>query len=203
MDLSIHIMEKEGVSVENIRIADHTIPHGILPDMSEEGYDQDDWPGIYQKVLDADILVIGSPIWLGTLSSVAKKTIERLDANSAETNVRGQTIYYNKVGGCIVTGNEDGAKSVASDVLYAMQHIGFSIPPQADAAWLGKVGPGPSYLDDESNAKNHEFTNRNVTFMTYNMLHLASMLNEFGGYSDKGNSMEAWQNGERWSFRKH
>ncbi len=202
MDLSIQIMKSEGVSVENVRIADHNIPHGMLPDMTEEGYEKDDWPQIYQKLVGADILVIGSPIWMGTMSSVAKKVIERLDANSAEMNDKGQFVYYGKVGGVVVTGNEDGAKAVASDVLYALQHIGFSIPPQADAAWLGKVGPGPSYLDEEADSENHTFTNRNLTFMTYNMMHLAALLKSKNGYSNMGNSMEAWENGERWSFKK-
>ena len=85
-------------------------------------------------------------------------------------------------------------------LLYAMQHIGYSIPPQADAGWIGEVGPGPSYLDEEADAKNNEFTNRNTTFLTYNLLHLAKVMKENNVYPKYGNSREDWDNGSRWSF---
>ena len=98
-------------------------------------------------MLAADILVIGGPIWLGDNSSETKKIIERLYAHSGELNDRGQWLYYGRVGGCLITGNEDGIKHCASNVLYSLQHIGYSIPPQADAGWIGEAGPGPSYGD--------------------------------------------------------
>ena len=85
-------------------------------------------------------------------------------------------------------------------ILYALQHIGYSIPPQADAGWIGEVGPGPSYLDEESDARNNDFTNRNTTFMTYNLLHLASMLKKNNGYDSYGNSRGDWDDGSRWNF---
>lgn len=85
---------------------------------------------------------------------------------------------------------------------YAMQHIGYSIPPQADCGWIGEVGPGPSYLDKESHSASNEFTNRNTTFMTYNLLHLALMIKQQGGYPAYGNSQKEWDNGERWNFEK-
>ena len=113
-------------------------------DMREHGWDRDEWPAILKKVMAADILVIGSAIWLGEKTSVCTKVIERLYAASHELNGHGQYAYYGKVGGCLITGNEDGAKHCAMNILYSLQHLGYVVPPQADAAWLGEAGPGPS-----------------------------------------------------------
>lgn len=200
MDVSQTIMEKEGVSVEHIRFVDHDVAFGVYPDMTEYGEKVDEWLELFKRIFDADILIIGTPIWLGEKSSVAQKLIERLYAMSGKTNDKGQYLFYGKVGGCIVTGNEDGIKHCAMGILYALQHIGYSIPPQADCGWIGEVGPGPSYLDEESDAKNNDFTNRNTTFMTYNLLHLAKMLKENKGYPKYGNSRDAWDDGSRWNF---
>lgn len=208
MDLSIDIMRSEGVEVENIRFADHDIPVGVQPDMTEEGEGKDEWPSIFEKVKAADILVIGTPIWLGERSSVATKLIERLYAMSSFQNEKGQYIYYGKAGGCIITGNEDGVKHISMGLLYSLQHLGYSIPPQADAGWVGKIGPGPSYGDTEWDGDkidppvgfDSEFTNKNTTFMTYNLLHLAKILKSNGGYPAYGNSRKEWDDGTRWNF---
>jgi multimeric flavodoxin WrbA len=200
MSRSKDIMRKEGVAVDELRFIDHDVAIGIYPDMTEHGWDKDEWPELKERILAADILVIGTPIWLGEKSSEAQKLIERLYSLSGQTNDKGQYLYYGKVGGCVITGNEDGAKHCSMSILYALQHIGYSIPPQADCGWLGEIGPGPSYLDEESNASENSFTNRNTIFMTYNMLHLAKMLKEANGYSAYGNSTKEWNNGERWNF---
>ncbi|AXT53065.1 flavodoxin family protein [Aquimarina sp. BL5] len=200
MNVSMGIMKSENVRVEYLRLVDYDVAYGLMPDMKEEGKEKDDWPEIYEKIMDADILIVGTPIWLGEKSSVATKLIERLYGMSGKTNKKGQYIYYGKVGGCVITGNEDGIKHCAMGVLYALQHLGYSIPPQADCGWIGEAGPGPSYLDEESGAKNNAFTNRNTTFMTYNLLHLAAMLKNNDGYSGYGNSREDWDDGTRWSF---
>ena len=200
MSRSKDIMRKEGVAVDELRFIDHDVAIGIYPDMTEHGWDKDEWPELKERILAADILVIGTPIWLGEKSSEAQKLIERLYSLSGQTNDKGQYLYYGKVGGCVITGNEDGAKHCSMSILYALQHIGYSIPPQADCGWLGEIGPGPSYLDEGSNASENSFTNRNTTFMTYNMLHLAKMLKEANGYSAYGNSTKEWNNGERWNF---
>ena len=144
--------------------------------MTEHGWDIDDWPAISERVMAADILVIGTSIWLGEKTSVATQVIERLYATSHLLNEHGQYAYYGRVGGCLVTGNEDGAKHCAMNVLYSLQHLGYVIPPQADAAWLGEAGPGPSYLDPGSGGPENDFTNRNTTFMTWNLMHLARMI---------------------------
>ena len=200
MDVSIGIMERENVSVEKLRLVDFDVAPGVQPDMTEHGADRDDWPDLYKKVMAADILVIGTPIWLGERSSVATRLIERLYSMSGKQNQKGQYIYYGKVGGCVVTGNEDGVKHCAMGLLYALQHIGYSVPPQADCGWIGEVGPGPSYLDEASDAQSNDFTNRNTTFMTYNLLHLAQLLKANDGYPAYGNSRKAWENGDRWKF---
>lgn len=208
MKLSQNILKNENVKFEEIRFIDKEIAVGIYPDMTEHGYDRDEWPSIHKKIMAADILVVGTPIWLGEKSSEATKLTERLYAMSAETNDKGQFIYYGKVGGCMITGNEDGLKHCAMGILYSLQHVGFSIPPQADAGWIGEVGPGPSYGDTEWEGKkinppkgfDSDFTNRNVTFMTYNLLHLAKMMKENNGYDNYGNSSKQWKDGQRWGF---
>jgi multimeric flavodoxin WrbA len=201
INVSKQILEKEGVQVELIRTIDHDIATGIYPDMRQHGYKTDEWPEIYKRVLAADILIVAGPIWLGDNSSMTKKIIERLYANSSELNKQGQYAYYGKVGGCLITGNEDGVKHCASNVLYSLQHLGCVIPPQADAGWLGEIGPGPSYLDKGSGGPENDFTNRNTTFMTWNLMHLARMLKDAGGIPAYGNQRTKWDKGERFDFK--
>ncbi|MGP1310720.1 MAG: flavodoxin family protein [Phycisphaerales bacterium] len=200
MDLSKAIMERNGVSVEVVRAVDLAIPPGVYPDMTEHGWDRDDWPGLFKKVMAADILVLGTPIWLGEKSSVCSTVIERLYGQSGETNDKGQYIYYGRVGGCLITGNEDGAKHCAMNILYSLQHLGYVVPPQADAGWVGEAGPGPSYLDEGSGGPENDFTNRNTTFMTWNLLHLARMLKDAGGVPAHGNQRSEWTAGCRFDM---
>jgi multimeric flavodoxin WrbA len=196
-DRSIAIMESNGVSVEVIRTIDHDIATGVQPDMTEHGWERDGWPAIFEKVLAADILVLFSPIWLGEKSSVCTQVIERLYGNSHLLNEDGQYAYYGRTAGCLITGSEDGAKHCAMNILYSLQHLGYVIPPQADSGWLGEVGPGPSYLDPGSGGPENDFTNRNTTFMTWNLLHIARMLKEAGGIPAHGNQRSAWDAGCR------
>ncbi len=199
-DIAVAIMERNGVAVETIRAVDHPIATGVYPDMTEHGWEQDDWPRIFAKVMAADILLLTSPIWLGEKSSVCTRVIERLYGNSGELNEHGQYAYYGRVGGCIITGNEDGAKHCAMNILYSLQHLGFTIPPQADSAWLGEAGPGPSYLDPGSGGPQNDFTNRNTTFLTWNVMHLARMLKDAGGVPAHGNQRSEWDAGCRFDF---
>src|SRR3712207_5385965 len=196
-DISQEIMRRNGVSVETIRAVDHDIPPGVYPDMTEHGWGADEWPAIHEKVMAADILVICSPIWLGDKSSVCTKVIERLYGNSSLLNGEGQYAYYGRVGGCLITGNEDGVKHCSMSILYSLQHLGFAIPPQADAGWIGEVGPGPSYLDPGSGGPQNDFTNRNTTFMTWNLLHFARMLKDRSGVPAHGNQRSLWDAGDR------
>jgi multimeric flavodoxin WrbA len=200
MEISEEIMRRNGVEVESIRAIDHDIATGVWPDMTEHGWEKDAWPEIYERVLAADILVLGMPIWLGEKSSVCTKVIERLYGNSHLLNDAGQYAYYGRVGGCLITGNEDGIKHCALETLYALQHLGYTIPPQADAGWIGEAGPGPSYLDEGSGGPMNDFTNRNTTFMTWNLLHLARMLKDAGGIPAHGNQRSEWEAGCRFDF---
>jgi multimeric flavodoxin WrbA len=200
IEISRTIMEKSGISVEVVRPVDHKIATGVWPDMREHGWPEDEWPEISEKVMASDILVIGSSIWLGEKTSVCTRVIERLYAGSHLLNEAGQYAYYGRVGGCLITGNEDGAKHCAMNILYSLQHLGYVIPPQADAAWLGEAGPGPSYLDPGSGGPENDFTNRNTTFMTWNLMHLARSLKDAGGIPAHGNQRTLWDAGCRSDF---
>lgn len=204
LNASAAMMEKHGVSVDFIHFAEHNVPPGVYPDMREHGWAEDEWPDIWPKVMTADILIVGTPLWLGEESSICRVLIERLYAMSGELNDKGQSIYYGKVGGSVITGNEDGVKHAAMTIGYALNHLGYTIPPQADCGWIGEAGPGPSYgdeLQDGSRAGfDNDFTQRNATIMTWNCMHLARLLKESGGIPNAGNNRRAWQDGERFDF---
>ena len=146
--------------------------------------------------------MIGTPIWLGEESSVARVLIERLYAMSALLNDTGQSVFYGKVAGSVITGNEDGIKHVAMSLGFALNHIGYTIPPQADCGWIGEAGPGPSFGDDNGNGGrvgfDNDFTRRNTTIMTWNLMHLARMLAD--GIPNRGNDRSSWAKGERFGF---
>jgi multimeric flavodoxin WrbA len=201
VEISRAIMEKNGISVEEIRAVDHDIAPGVWPDMKEHGWKKDEWPKLFENIIKADILILTSSIWLGEKTSICTKVIERLYGNSGLLNKEGQYAYYGRVGGCLITGNEDGAKHCAMNILYSLQHLGYVIPPQADAAWLGGVGPGPSYLDKGSGGPENDFTNRNTTFMTWNLMHLARMLKDNKGIPAHGNQRSKWDAGCRFDFK--
>jgi multimeric flavodoxin WrbA len=199
-EISMEIMRRNGVTVDLIRAVDRDIATGVYPDMTEHGWASDEWPSIQEQVMASNILVICTPIWLGEKSSVCNRVIERLYGNSSELNEAGQWAYYGRVGGCLITGNEDGVKHCAMNILYSLQHLGYVIPPQADAGWIGEAGPGPSYLDPGSGGPENDFTNRNTTFMTWNLLHVARMLKDGGGIPAHGNQRAGWDAGCRYDF---
>ena len=204
MDRSIAVMEAQGVTVDRMRAVDHDIPPGVWPDMREHGWAHDEWPALFERVMAADILVLGTPIWLGEKSSICTRIVERLYGNSSLLNDAGQYAYYGRAGGCLVTGNEDGVKHCAMNILYSLQHLGYTIPPQADAGWSGEAGPGPSYGDDDGAGGrvgvDNDFTNRNTAFMTWNLLHTARMLKDRGGLPAHGNQRSEWDAGCRFDY---
>jgi multimeric flavodoxin WrbA len=199
MSTSADIMRKNGVSVDLIRPVEHQVAFGVYPDMTEHGWERDDWPALWETISNAHILVVGTPIWLGEESSICRLIIERLYAMSAELNDKGQSSFYGKVGGAVVTGNEDGIKHCSMSILYALSHLGYTIPPQADCGWIGEAGPGPSYGDDGAGLEN-DFTQRNTTIMTWNLMHLARMLEQAGGLPNRGNDRKAWKAGCRFDY---
>lgn len=191
--VSLDVLRLLGVQVDVVRTVDHVIPPGVQPDMREHGWDRDDFPDIVRRLVQpADIVVLATPIWLGDVSSQTRLVIERLYGWSGETNDRDQWFYYGKVGGAVVTGNEDGAKHCAAQMLYALQHIGFTVPPEADTYWVGDAGPGPSYLDEPGGGQDNAWTTRSAAFMTWNLVHLARMLKDAGGFPAYGNLVSQW-----------
>lgn len=201
IDEAVFIMRRQGVAVECVRAVDHDLAPGVQPDMTRHGFERDEWPALWRRVLAAHILVLATPIWLGDRSSVCSRVIERLYAHSGQQNERGQFIFYGKVGGCLVTGNEDGIKHVARDVLYALQHVGCAVPPQADAGWIGEAGPGESYGDPVAGGGragfDNAFTQRSTTFMAWNLMHLARLLAAADGFPAGGNQQSEWDRGVR------
>ncbi|WP_343344317.1 NAD(P)H-dependent oxidoreductase [Sphingomicrobium sp. XHP0239] len=210
LDVVDEIFTRQEVSVDRLRLSEHLLAPGVYADMTEHGWERDDWPKICDRVIGADILVLGTPIWLGEKSSLAQAFIEKLYAHSGQTNDKGQYLFYGKVGGVVVTGNEDGIKHVASGCLYAMSHVGYTVPPQADCGWIGEAGPGPSYGDEKEDGEervgfDNVFTQRNTTFMAFNLLHLARMLKDAGGIPAEGNVREEWDDGSKpgWPNPEH
>jgi len=200
IDASAAIMRKHGVDVEILRAIDHPIATGVYPDMREHGWAEDAWVDIAPRLLASDILVLAGPIWLGDNSSVMKQVIERIYSLSGMLNDKGQYLFYGRVGGTLITGNEDGIKHCAMNILYSLQHVGYTIPPNADAGWIGEAGPGPSYLDPGSGGPENDFTNRNTTFMTWNLMHLAKQLRDAGGVPGYGNQRSEWNAGTRFDW---
>lgn len=198
------LMTRAGAQVNTVHAAAHAIAPGVQPDMRGSGWPDDAWPDLWPTFQQADIIVLGTPLWLGAESSLCRRVIERLYAHSSELNDRGQSIFYGKVGGAVVTGNEDGVKHAAQSLLFSLGHIGCTIPPQADCGWIGPIGPGPSYGDprggDVPVGYDTEFTQQNATIMTWNLLHTAEMLRRSGGLPTYGNDRNAWSEGERFGF---
>jgi multimeric flavodoxin WrbA len=138
-------LAEQGIDTESVRVVDHDVRPGVESDMG----DGDEWPAIRSKVLAAEILVFASPTWLGRPSSIAQRVLERMDAMLAEHDEDGRPVAYNRVAGVVVTGNEDGAHHVISEIAGALIDIGFTVPGQAWTYWNKGPGPGDSYLDSD------------------------------------------------------
>lgn len=197
LDAVGRVMLRHGVAVDRIRAVDHLIVPGMSPDMTGEGWDRDEWPDVFPRVMAADVLVLGTPLWLGEKSSVCTRVIERLYSSSGEYNAHGQFPFYGKVGGWVVTGNEDGVKHASMNLAFSLSHLGYTIPPNPDAGWIGEIGPGASFADDDQVGLDNDFTDRNVNLMAWNLMHMAAMLHARDGIPEWGTSMERWNDGER------
>jgi multimeric flavodoxin WrbA len=139
----IDALEGAGIHTDLIRVVDFDVKPGVTND---EG-DGDQWPQILERVLAAEILVIATPTWVGRPSSVTQRVLERMDALISETDDEGRPVAYSRVAGVVVTGNEDGAHHVISEVSGALIDIGYTIPGQAWTYWNKGPGPGDSYLE--------------------------------------------------------
>jgi len=196
------VFDQAGVKETKVlRPVDYEIPAGLGLDMSQtDEWERDDWPRIQAEIDRCDILILGTSVWLGEKSSVCSRTLERMYGYTHQFNDKGQYRDYGRVGACLITGNEDGVQHCAMNILFSLSHIGYTIPPQADAGWMGEAGPGPSYMDPGSGGPENDFTNRNTTFLVWNCLHLARMLKDNGGIPAHGNQPDAWTAGCKAGF---
>ncbi|KRB49265.1 flavodoxin [Rhizobium sp. Root708] len=168
LGLVLEALEQYGVSHEIVRLADFNIMPGVTSDEGEG----DDWPAIRKKLLAADILVLGTPIWLGQPSSVAKRALERMDAFLEEIDDKGRMVSYGKVGVVCVVGNEDGAHHVSAEIYQALNDVGFTIPASAVAYWVGEAMGSTNFRDLKTVP---EAVAQNVV-LAINAVHLASLL---------------------------
>ncbi|MFG3185049.1 flavodoxin family protein [Streptomyces nigra] len=164
-------LAEQGVDVSSVRAVDLKIAPGVVTDAG----DGDEWPEVHERILDSQILVMASPTWLGRPSSVAQRVLERMDAMLSETDDQGRPVAYNRVAGVVVTGNEDGAHHVISEISGALADIGFTIPGQAWTYWHLGPGPGPDYLDEQ---KGRDWAHSTGRTMADNLLGVARALSE-------------------------
>jgi len=160
---------EQGVEGEVLRVVDHDVRFGVSTD---EG-DGDGWPGIRSKMLDADVLVIATPIWMGQPSSVCKMVLERLDAELSETDDQGRLLTYGKVALVGVVGNEDGAHHVIAECLQALNDTGFSVAANAGTYWVGQAMQTTDYRDLEPSPEETTSATRSAVA---NAVHLARLL---------------------------
>ncbi|MFO7873735.1 MAG: flavodoxin family protein [Bacteroidales bacterium] len=165
--------EEHGIESEFVRVIDYNVPSGLKSDMGHG----DEWPLILKKIKESDIIIVATPIWIGNISSVAQRLFERLEGTYSEGDEEnGQYPLYNKVGGAVITGTEDGGHFCAKTINFCLYRFGCTIPPGADCYWVGPAGPGPSYLDAEGNK--HLYTNRTKRTLVENTVFMASLLKE-------------------------
>jgi multimeric flavodoxin WrbA len=168
-DVVVEALEKEGVETTRVRLADHA----ILPGVSSDEGAGDDWPGIHEKLLGSEILVVATPTWVGRPSSIAQRMLERMDAMLSETDDEDRPVAYNKVAGVVVTGNEDGAHHVISEISGGLADIGYTIPGQAWTYWNKGPGPGPSYSETD---EGHDWSAKTGRAMASNLVAVAKAL---------------------------
>jgi multimeric flavodoxin WrbA len=165
-------IEGAGISAEIIRLADKNIPVGLKFKES----DSDEWPEIAQKLRKADIVIFATPIWWGGRSSLMQRVIERLDAFDEEYIAEGRSAFYNKIAGIVITGSEDGALSTMGSIMMVLTWMGFTIPPECAAYWVGEVGQPPS-TDRERRLKN-QATPHMAKNLARNLLYYAHLLKQ-------------------------
>lgn len=162
-------LAKHGVSGETIRLADHDVKPGVR---SDEG-PGDAWPDIREKILDAQLLVMGTPIWLGQPSSICKRALERMDAFLSEKDDQGRMVSYGRVALVAVVGNEDGAHHVSAELFQALSDVGFTVPANGMTYWVGEAMGGTDYKDLKSP---REQTVKSTAMAARNGAHLAALL---------------------------
>jgi multimeric flavodoxin WrbA len=170
-DVVIEALRGHGVEVETYRLADLSVPPGVESDLG----DGDEWPRVRAALVSSEILVVATPTWVGHPSSIAQRAIERMDAMLSETDDDGRPVAYNRVAGVVVTGNEDGAHHVISEVTGALGDIGYTIPCQAWTYWNRGPGPGPEYTDT---TEGHDWSASTGRAMASNLVAVARALQQ-------------------------
>lgn len=169
LDLIVQELGTLEVQTETVWLADHDIKPGVSSDEGEG----DAWPAIRKKILAADILLVGTPIWLGQPSSVCKRALERMDAFLEETDAQGRMVSYGKVAAVAVVGNEDGAHHVSAEIFQALNDVGFTIPANAVAYWVGEAMGSTNFVDlDET----PDAVKTMISMLARNTVHLAGLL---------------------------
>lgn len=170
-DVVIDALKKADVEVNVYRIADRSVPPGVETDLGES----DEWPEVHDTLLNSEILVVATPTWVGHPSSLAQRVLERMDGMLSETDDEERPVAYNRVAGVVVTGNEDGAHHVISEVTGALGDIGYTIPGQAWTYWNRGPGPGDEYTDTE---EGHDWSHKTGRAMAANLVAAARALAE-------------------------
>jgi len=203
MDQSINIMKENEVSVDYLALSEHYFPSVSCSDMSGNGWEDDDWPLIWGKVKAADILIVGTPLCVAEERSICHNLIERLYVMSGELNDDGQSIYFDKVGGCIVSGEIEAVKQASRSIGYALNFLGYTTPPLIDFGWPEGVGLNRSYPDNEDGhyALDDHFTQLNVVVMTWNCMNIARHLKVSKEMAIEGNDREAWKARKRFGLQ--
>ncbi|MHC1550626.1 flavodoxin family protein [Phyllobacterium sp. K27] len=169
IDLIAEAFEAFGVQTSSIRLAEFNVKPGVKSDEGE----LDDWPSIRKRLLESDILILGTPIWMGQPSSVCKRALERMDAFLNETDDQGRMLTYGKVATVAVVGNEDGAHHVSAELYQALNDVGFSLAPNAVAYWVGEAMGSVNFVDL---TKVPDTIVNTVAMMARNTAHLANNL---------------------------
>ncbi|PXY36896.1 flavodoxin [Prauserella flavalba] len=162
-------LRSHGVEGEVVRVVDHDIKPGVEADMG----DGDEWPRLRERIAEADILLISTPTWVGHMSSVAQRVLERLDAELSETDDEGRPSMFGKVAVTAVVGNEDGAHKITADLYQALADTGFTIPAQGGTYWNNEAMNPTDYQDLDETPKAVASTNATLA---RNAAHLARLL---------------------------
>ncbi len=162
-------LKKGSAETELVRLVDLNLKPGVKTDQGEG----DDWPAVHDKIMAANIVVFATPTWVGQMSSVCMRALERMDALFEETDDSGRPVAFGKVGGIVITGNEDGAHHIVATVSQALIDMGFTLPAQSWTYWHLGPGPGPDYVEAD---QGHDYADRVGRNAARNLLALAKVL---------------------------
>ena len=169
IDLIAESLEPFDVETSSLRLAEFNVKPGVKSDEGEG----DDWPSIRKRLLESDILILGTPIWMGQPSSVCKRALERMDAFLEETDDQGRMLTYGKVAAVAVVGNEDGAHHVSAELYQALNDVGFSLAPNAVSYWVGEAMGSVNFVDL---TKVPDVVTNTLAMLARNTAHLAKVL---------------------------